>query len=97
MQGDPLAIIAYGIGIPQLIKNLKQEIPDFTQPWYADNAGALGTFTRLETYFDSLTRQCLGQGYHPDPTKSVLIVRPENLEAEKLLGARHGFRVCMGF
>ena len=50
-------------------------------------------FARLETYFDSLTLQGLGKWYHPKPTKSLLIVRPENLEAGKVFGARHGFRV----
>ena len=95
-QGYLLVMIAYGIGILPLINNLKQEIPDVTQPWYADNAGALGTFTILETYFDSLTRQGPVQGYHPDPAKSVLIVRPENLEAGKVFVARHGFWVCTG-
>ena len=95
-QGDPLAMIAYGIGILPLINNLKREIPDVTQTWYADESGALGTFARLETYFDSMTHQGLGRGYHLDHTKSVLIVRPENLEARKVFGARHGFRVCTG-
>ena len=51
-------------------------------------------FAILETYFDYLTGQGPGRGYHPNPTKSVLIVRPENLEAGKLLGARHKFKVC---
>ena len=74
-------MIAYGIIILPIINNLKREIPDVTQPWYADNAGALGTFARLETYFDLLKHQGPGRGYHPAPTKSVLIIRPENLEA----------------
>ena len=55
-QGDPLAMIAYGIGILPLIKNPKRAIPDVTQPWYTDDAGDLGTFARLDTYFDLLTR-----------------------------------------
>ena len=59
-QGDPLAMIAYGIRILPLIKNIKREIPDATQPWYADDAGALGMFARIETYFDSLTLQAPG-------------------------------------
>ena len=42
-------MIAYGIGILPLIKNLKREIPDVTQTWYADNNGALGIFARIET------------------------------------------------
>ena len=56
--------------------------------WYADDAGALRKFTRLETYFHSLTLQDLGQGYHPEPSKSILIVSPENLEAGKVFGRR---------
>ena len=56
-QGDPLAMIAYGIRTLPLIKNLKQEIPGVTQPCYADNSVDLSTFAILETYFDSLTCQ----------------------------------------
>ena len=92
-QGYPLAMIVYGIGIFPLIKNLKREIPDVTQPWYADDAGALGTFAIIETYFNSLTRQGPGRGYYPEPPKSALIVHPENLKAGKEFGARHIFRV----
>ena len=44
-QGDPLDMFAYGIGILLLIKELKAEFSDLTQPWYADDAGALGKFT----------------------------------------------------
>ena len=46
-QGDRLTMIVYRIGILPLIKNLKREIPDVTQTWYADDARDLGTFTRL--------------------------------------------------
>ena len=47
-QGGALAIVAYGIGILSLIKNLKAEFPGVAQPWYADDSGALGTFTIVE-------------------------------------------------
>ena len=89
-------MIAYEIGILPLIQNLKREIPDVTKPWYADDAGALGTFVIIETYFDSLTCQGLGCRYYPETSKSVLIVHPENLKARKEFGSRHGFKVCMG-
>ena len=94
VQGDPLAMIAYRIVILPLIKNIKREIPDVTQPWYADDARSLGTFEILETYFYSLMRHGPGQRCHPKLTKSVLIVRLENLEAGRVFGAHHGFRVC---
>ena len=61
-QGDPFTMIAYGIGILPLIKNLKWDIPDVIQTSYADKAGALGTFARIETYFDSLSYQDPGCG-----------------------------------
>ena len=92
-QGGPLAIIEYGIGILPLINNLKREIPEVTQPCYADDSADLGTFAIIETYFDSLTRQGPGCGYYPELFKSVLIVHPENLEAGNDFGARHGIKV----
>ena len=95
-QGYPLEMIAYGIVIIPLIKNIKQEIHDVTQTWYADDTGALGTFAIIDTYFDSLTHQGPRRRYYPKPSKSVLIVRPENLEARKEFGARYVFQVCMG-
>ena len=84
-------MIVYKIVILPLIKNIKQEITDVTKPWYADDAGALGTFARIEIFFDLLTHQGPGRGYYPEPPKSVLIVRPYNLEAGKVFGACHGF------
>ncbi len=44
-QGDPLTMVAYGIMLLPLIRSLKEEIPDVDQPWYANDAGAGGTFT----------------------------------------------------
>ena len=89
-------MIAYGIGILPLINNLKQEIPDVPQPWYADDAGALGTFTITDTYFDLLAHQGPGRGYYPKPTKIILIIHPDNLESGRDFRARHGFKVCTG-
>ena len=89
-------MIVYRIGILPLIKNLKQAISDVTQPWYADDTGALGTFARLETYFDSLTLHGLGRGYHLKLSKILLIIHPDNLEDGKLFGVHHVFMVCTG-
>ena len=43
-------MIAYGIDTLPPIKNLKQDLPDVTQLWYADNAGALRTFARTDIF-----------------------------------------------
>ena len=67
-------MITNGIGILPPIKNLKLEIPEVTQPWYDDDAGALGMLSRIATYFNLLTRQGPRHGYHPEPSKSILIL-----------------------
>ena len=43
-QGDPLAMIFYGIGVLPLIRDLRRDHPHVMQPWYADDAGAGGSF-----------------------------------------------------
>ena len=44
MQGEPIEMILYGIGILPLIKNLKRDISDVTQLCYTDNSGDVDTF-----------------------------------------------------
>ena len=44
MQRDPLDMVAYGIVVPLLIKQLKTAYTDVTQPWYAGYAGALVSY-----------------------------------------------------
>ena len=67
------------------------KVPGVTQTCYTDDAISLGMLVIFEACFHSLER-----GYYPKPSKIVLIVHPDNLEARKLFGARHGFKVCMG-
>ena len=43
-----------------------------------------------------LTRQVPGWGYYIKPSKSALIVRPENLKYGKVFGTRHGFKLRTG-
>ena len=52
-QGGPLVMITHGIGILPLIDNFKQEIPEVTQLWYANNAGDLGMFAIIETQYNN--------------------------------------------
>ena len=93
MQGYTLDVVDYDIGVLSLIKRLKLAYSGVTQPWYADNAGALGTFDNLELYFNMLKHNGPEQGYYPNPTKIIMIVHPDNLEVGKLFGIYHGFKV----
>ena len=83
MQGVPLAMVTYGIGVLLMIKQLKVAYPDVNQPWYAEDAGALGTFDNIGLYFKTLKLFGPGCGYYPEPSKSVLIVHSDNITAWK--------------
>ena len=82
-QGEPLAMIAYGIGVLSLIRELMNAHPQITQPWYADDAGAGGTFQKVHAHFRDLQAQGPARGYYPEPTKSILVVAPGNVARDE--------------
>ena len=95
-QVDLLYMVAYGIVILPLIKCLNSTYPDAKQPWYTDDAGALGMCDHLEIYFKSLKRNGPSRGYYPKPTKSILVVHLQNLKAGELFCRCRGLKVCKG-
>ena len=94
--GDPLDMVAYGIGILLLIKSLKSVYPDITQPYYSDDDGELGMFDHLKKYFKALKCNGPAQGYFLYPNKIILSVNLQNPEAGEIFGHIHIFKVCMG-
>ena len=95
-QGDPLAMIVYGIGMLPLVEKLQQEIPGMFQPWYADDAGAAGDYESIATYFNFLMMEGPARGYFPEPTKSILVVQPENVDRAKEALSHLGFSIVTG-
>jgi hypothetical protein len=81
-QGDALAMAAYGVGLLPLIWHLKTELPNVKQSWYADDASAGESFTDLRLLFWRLQEIGPAYGYHPEPTKSILIVQSHNFESD---------------
>ena len=73
-QGDPLAMITYGIGVLILIQEFRDTNRCITQPWYADNAEEGGEFGRILTHFWYLQARWPPRGYSPEATKSILVV-----------------------
>ena len=82
-QWEPLAMIAYGIGVLPLFQELRNTHPCVTQPWYADDTGAGGTFQQVQAYFWDLQAQGPARGYYLEPTKSILVVAPGNVARAK--------------
>ena len=62
-QGDPLTMIAYGIGFLPLIRDIRRAHPRVTQPWYADDAGAEGKFEEIMDHFHDLQLRGPDRGY----------------------------------
>ena len=95
-QGDPLAMIAYGIGVPFLIRELRNDNPWVTQPWYADDAGEGGTFQKILEHFWDLQARGPARGYYPEPTKRILVVAPGNIDRAEEHFRGLGIRLVTG-
>ena len=78
-QGDPLAMIAYGIWVLPLISELQGAHPPVTQPWYADEAGAGGKFKNILKHIRDLQAREPSRGYYSEPTKSIFVVATGNI------------------
>jgi hypothetical protein len=98
-QGDPIAMFCYGIGILPMIRQLKTKYPELRQPWYADDAGALGSFDDIIRMFTELMKIGPDFGYFPNPSKSILITPTSKLDyAEQHFNHTYdlGVSVCSG-
>ena len=91
-QGDPLSMFMYAIGTLLLIRLLRD--PGWwTQLWYADDASAGGTLSELRKWFDLLCSRGPSFGYHPEPTKSFVVINERcRSEAVTIFGIL-GFRL----
>lgn len=87
-QGDPLAMIAYGLGLLPLIRQLKTEFLHAFQPWYADDSAVAAKFDVIQALYNRL--------YFAEPTKSILIVAEHNIEKAKEYFADLGFKIKTG-
>ena len=87
-QGDPLAMVLYGIGLLPLVHSLRHfQSSRCRQSWYADDSGFAGEFERMKEWLDWLMERGPTYGYHPEPDKSKLIVHPSHKEeAIRLFG-----------
>jgi hypothetical protein len=87
-------MVAFGLGLMPLIRCLKEELPTVHQPcWYADNAADASSFSKIREFMNFLEKHGPSYGYFPEPSKSILIVTPENKAAAESAFANKGSRV----
>ena len=92
-QGDPLAMGIYAVAIMPLIKHLEQACPEVTQSWYADDDSAVGSVSTLRSYWTAICSAGPGYGYHPHPSKSILLVKEEFFDEASAAFRGTGLRV----
>ena len=82
-QGDPLAMAMYALAMKPLIDRLQSHCPTVKQVWYADDATGVASCNDLRAWWDSLLEHGKGFGYHPNASKTHLIVKEQCLENAK--------------
>jgi hypothetical protein len=83
-QGDPLVMLGYALGMLSLARQIKSEFPEVEQPWYAGDAAAAAEFTIIHAMFERLLELGPGYGYHPESSKSIVVVAIHNVERAKV-------------
>ena len=89
-------MVAYGMEILPLIRELQQSHPGVTHPWYAYDAGAGGTFGWIWYHLDDMMVRGNLQGYSPNATKSILVVSPQNIQRAEAFFWGYGLQIVTG-
>ena len=89
-------MIAYGIGVLPLIRELWGAHPRFTQPWYADDAVAGGKFEHILTHLWDLQARGPPRGYYPEPAKRILVDALRNVARTEEFFRGMGIQVVTG-
>ena len=106
-QGDNTAMGFYSCSMMPLLSQLmlgnnitEEEYEHLKQIWYADDATAGGKLTDTQTWWLKLCKEGPLYGYHPKPSKSWVIAKPQYLnEAKQLfpgLNVTDVGRKCLG-
>ena len=78
-QGDPLAMAMYALGVKPLIETMST-VNEARQVWFADDCTTSGSVLQLSHWWEALLTYGPQYGYHPNATKTTLLVKPDYLE-----------------
>ena len=70
-QGDPLAMVLYGLSLVPLAEALRRDNPDIIQLLYADDAAMYGPVSKIAATMRQLLALGPVRGYYPEPAKSI--------------------------
>ena len=78
-QGDPLAMAMYALGVKPLIETMST-VNEARQVWFADDCTTSGSVLQMSHWWEALLTYGPQYGYHPNATKTTLLVKPDYLE-----------------
>ncbi len=75
----------YALGVRPLNTRLSAavDMEKCKQAWYADGSTSMGKLLELRKWWDELCQHGPDFGYYPKPSKTVLIVKKEQLQDAK--------------
>ncbi|KAL3795565.1 hypothetical protein ACHAWO_009861 [Cyclotella atomus] len=92
-QGDPFAMLLYGIALMPLAERMLEAVPGALQPWFADDSAVAGTSEQCADCLDFLCQEGPAYGYFPEPEKSWHISKQSDEAEAKVAFAVHGLDV----
>ncbi len=70
----------YALAVRPLIDLLQTNTPAVRQVWFADDATGVASCSQLRVWWDNLIEHGKGFGYHPNASKTHLVVKAQYLE-----------------
>ena len=95
-QGDPLAMILYGIDLIPLAEYIQAAVLSVLQIWYADSSAFAGKASGIKRCMEILIRMGPTHGYHLEPAKSISIGKPEHEARAKDILQEFNFQYTVG-
>ena len=92
-QGCVFGMFLYGIGLLPLCEQMRAQVPESLQTWFADDGAATGEAVHGARCLDFLVREGPKYGYYPEPEKSWYICKGEDEEVAKQAFEEFGLTV----
>ena len=92
-QGDPLAMDMYALAVTLLTWQLRSNCPDVHQVWFADNATGTSTCDNIKMWWDNLSQFGPTFGYHPNDSKTYLVVKQQHEATARQVFANCGVHI----
>ena len=94
-QGDPIAMAIYALGFAVLQDKISYDTTNVKQVAFADDLTGAGNIDDLKHWWIRINQIGPDIGYHPNPEKTCLIVKPEFYEKAKRVFADTKIKVSV--